>query len=289
VRATVAAQAREREFAGTRGTIVVREWPRSGGSGSGDGEPAAYVALLAHGYGEHIGRYDHVAAALLRHGAAAVYGPDHMGHGKSAGERVLVEDYEEIITDLHTVERDARAAHPDLPVVLIGHSMGGLIAARYAQRYGSGLAALVLSGPVLGKWTPVISLLELDEIPHIPIDVSTLSRDEEVGRVYGEDPYVWHGPFKRTTIAALGRCLETINEGGRLGALPTLWVHGEDDQLVPIPETRYGIERIRGDDFAEIVYPGARHEVFNETNQAEVLGDVTDFLDRALTRRPAAP
>jgi alpha-beta hydrolase superfamily lysophospholipase len=165
VRATVAAQAREREFAGTRGTIVVREWPRSGGSGSGDGEPAAYVALLAHGYGEHIGRYDHVAAALLRHGAAAVYGPDHMGHGKSAGERVLVEDYEEIITDLHTVERDARAAHPDLPVVLIGHSMGGLIAARYAQRYGSGLAALVLSGPVLGKWTPVISLLELDETP----------------------------------------------------------------------------------------------------------------------------
>lgn len=304
----VAARARERELAGTRGTIVVREWPRStaGGAPAGSAPPdgaaaddapadnapadgaspgeARYVALLAHGYGEHIGRYEHVAAALLAHGAAGVYGPDHMGHGKSAGERVLVEDYEEIVTDLHAVEEMARADHPDLPVVLIGHSMGGMIAARYAQRYGAGLAALVLSGPVLGRWTPVTSLLDHDEIPYVPIDVSTLSRDPEVGRVYADDPLVWHGPFKRTTIAALARCLETINAGGRLGSLPTLWVHGEDDRLVPVPETRWGIERIRGDDLTEIIYPGARHEVFNETNRDQVLEDVTAFVDRALAR-----
>lgn len=272
------ARTREREFAGTRGTIAVREWPR---------EDPRYIALLAHGYGEHIGRYEHVADLLVGHGAA-VYGPDHMGHGGSAGERVLIEDYEDVVTDLRAVEEGARADHPGVPVVLIGHSMGGMIAARYAQRYGTGLAALVLSGPVLGRWTPVTSLLGLEEIPYEPIDVSTLSRDPEVGRVYADDPLVWHGPFKRPTIAALARCLETINAGGRLGPLPTLWVHGADDALVPVPETRWGIDRISGADLAEVIYPGARHEVFNETNRAEVLGEVTAFVDRVLGGRPAA-
>jgi len=74
--------------------------------------------------------------------------------------------------------------------------------------------------------------------------------------------------------------VDEINFGGRLGALPTLWVHGEDDTLVPLAATRTGIDRIRGDDFTERVYPGARHEVFNETNRDEVLGEVARFAAR---------
>src|SRR5262245_37129 len=240
------------DFDGEREKIFVRVWPAEAPRG---------VALLAHGYGEHIGRYDYVADMLLRQGAV-VYGPDHMGHGRSGGDRVLIHDYEEVVTDLHTVEDRARTDHPGLPVVLIGHSMGGMIAARYAQRYGSGLTALVLSGPVLGSWAPVEVLLGLAEIPDSPIDTATLSRDLSVGEAYAADPLVWHGPFKRPTVEALDHCLTTIKEGGRLGTLPSLWVHGEDDELVPLDATRDGIDQVRGDDLTEIIYPGARHEVF---------------------------
>jgi alpha-beta hydrolase superfamily lysophospholipase len=266
------AQAQESEFAGTRGTIVVRTWPNS---------TARYVALLAHGYGEHIGRYDHVADVFVGHGAA-VYGPDHIGHGKSGGERVHVSDFEDVVTDLHAVEQRAAADHPGTPVVLIGHSMGGMIAARYAQRYGDRLTALVLSGPVLGPWVAIKALLELDPIPDIPIDVSALSRDPEVGKAYDADPLIWHGPFKRPTVEAFDRVLETIAAGGQLGALPTLWAHGADDQLVPLSDTRIGIGQIRGDDLTEVIYPGAQHEIFNETNKDEVLAEVTAFIDRVL-------
>ena len=262
----------EREFTGVRERIVVRVWPA--------GRPR-YVAVLAHGYGEHIGRYEHVADVLVRHGAA-VYGPDHMGHGRSGGERVLITDFEDVVTDLHAAAGQARAVHPGLPMVLIGHSMGGMIAARYAQRYGDGLAALVLSGPVLGPRIAIRTLLELEEIPDVPIDTATLSRDPEVGAAYAADPLVWHGPFKRPTVEAFDRCLATISSGGRLGALPTLWVHGAADELVPLKDTRTGIEEIRGDRFTEIIYPGARHEVFNETNRDEVLADVTAFVDGVL-------
>jgi alpha-beta hydrolase superfamily lysophospholipase len=78
-----------------------------------------------------------------------------------------------------------------------------------------------------------------------------------------------------------------IAGGGDLGSLPILWIHGEDDTLCPLPLAREAIERLRGARLEQRIYPGARHEVFNETNQGEVIGDVTAFLDRTLAT--AAP
>jgi alpha-beta hydrolase superfamily lysophospholipase len=266
------AQSTEWTFDGFDGQRVARTW---------ENPDARYVALLCHGYGEHIGRYEHLADALVRHGAV-VHGHDHVGHGKSAGERVLIADFEPVVTDLHALAERARAQDPHRPVVLIGHSMGGMIGARYAQRYGEGLAALVLSGPLLGRWEAIGALLAPEEIPDVPIDPATLSRDPDVGRAYATDPLVWHGRFRRPTLEALLACFDLIGEGGRLGTLPTLWIHGAEDQLVPIGPTREGIERLRGERFGQVVYPGARHEVFNEVNRDQVIADVTAFVDAAL-------
>jgi alpha-beta hydrolase superfamily lysophospholipase len=263
-------ESREWTFEGHAGELTARTWPRAN---------ARYIALLCHGYGEHIGRYEHVADALVRNGAV-VHGVDHIGHGRSAGERVLITDYEPVVSDFH--ELATRVRDPKLPTVLVGHSMGGMIAARYAQRYGHELAALVLSGPVLGRWDAASGLLASAEIPDTPIDPDTLSRDPAVGKAYADDPLVWHGRFQRTTLEAIVACLDRIRSHGPLGALPTLWAHGEDDQIVPIDATRDGIADLRGVVFEEKTYPGARHEVFNETNKDKVLADVTAFINRAL-------
>ena len=271
---------RQWDCSGTRGALSARTW-------AGAASLPTHVVLLSHGYGEHAGRYEHVAQALLGNGAV-VYAVDHQGHGNSSGEKVLVRDFEEVVTDLHTLDETARREHPGLPVVLIGHSMGGLIAARYAQRYGDSLVALVLSGPVLGSWAPLSALLALDEIPDVPLDISTLSRDPAVGAAYSADPLVWHGPFKRPTLEAIQKTLDTINAGPGLDALPTLWVHGEADELVPIDGTRTGVDHLRGSRTVERTYPGARHEVFNETNADEVLAEVTSFITRTLADRTAA-
>jgi alpha-beta hydrolase superfamily lysophospholipase len=266
----------EWDLAGTRGRIVVSEWPNDG---------ARYVALLAHGYGEHVGRYDHVARALVEHGAT-VYGPDHLGHGKSEGEPALVEDIEDLVADLQAVGERARAAHPGLPVVLIGHSMGGIVATRFAQRNGSGLAALVLSGPAIGGNPGFEALLGMDPIPDVPIPPEALSRDPEVGRAYADDPLVFHGPFKRATLEALFAGIAAIAEGPSFGALPTLWIHGDQDALAPLEQTREAIARIRGQRLDEHIYAGAQHEIFNEINKDEVIADVTRFIDRVLNGTP---
>ncbi len=242
----------------------------------------SYVALLCHGYGEHLGRYDHVAARLTADGAA-VYAQDHVGHGESEGERVLVTDFEKVVDDFHLLHEHAAGRHPDLPVVLIGHSMGGMIAARYAQRYGDSLSCVVLSGPVLGHWAVLHVLLPLEEMPDAPIDPSTLSRDPAVGEAYVADPLVWHGPFKKPTVQALADTIAAIEAGGALET-PVLWLHGEDDQLVPYDGTARGWPALSGDNgrATQKSYPDARHEIFNETNKDEVLDDVLAFVHRQL-------
>jgi alpha-beta hydrolase superfamily lysophospholipase len=259
------------EIDGTRGRVVVRRRDP-------EGAPRR-VVLLAHGYGEHSGRYAHVLDHLAA-GGAVVYAPDHLGHGRSEGERVLVDDVEDMVADLDQVRRTARDEHPDLPIVLLGHSMGGLLATRYAQRYPGVLAGLVITGPVIGGSPGLFGLLEYDPIPDVPIDPAILSRDPAVGEAYEQDPLVWHGPFKRATLEAFVASVDTIAAGPGFGELPVLWVHGEDDQLVPLDATRPVIEKLRGSDLTTRIDPGARHEVLNETHRDEVLADVSAFLDR---------
>ena len=264
---------------GHAGHLVARRW---------EATDPTYVALLCHGYGEHIGRYEEVASRLAGDGAA-VYGIDHVGHGRSDGDRVLVEDFEGVVDDVRRLDQTARAEHPGLPVVLVGHSMGGMIGARYAQRYGDDLACVVLSGPVIGRWDAVTALLAMDEIPDVPIDPSTLSRDAAVGQAYVDDPLVWHGPFKRATLAALQTCIDAINDAGPVTSTPVLWLHGEEDQLVPMEASRTGWQRIAGPGAEQKSYPGARHEIFNETNRSDVLDDVLAFVHSHLPEPEPLP
>jgi len=262
----------QHSLAGSGGDLVFFEWQN---------ESATFVALVAHGYGEHSRRYDHVADRLVSEGAT-VFAPDHIGHGLSEGERALVEHGEQMTADLHLVAEIARGAHPGLPVVLIGHSMGGIIATRFAQGHPGELAALVLSGPVIGGNSQIMGLLELDPIPEVPIDPDILSRDPETGAKYAADPLVYHGPFHRATLEMLKESVSTIAKSDGFGELPVLWIHGSEDALAPLDETRPAVERLRGPRTEEKVYEGARHEIFNETNREEVLDDVADFLRRAL-------
>ena len=240
------------------------------------------IALIAHGYGEHAGRYEHVAQRLVEDLDAAVFAPDHRGHGRTDGPTGTVADGEAITSDLHDVADTARAEHPGLPVVLIGHSMGGLIATRFAQRYGEELTALVISSPVIGDNPAFRGLLDMDPIPEIPIDPAALSRDPVVGEAYAADELVYHGPFQRVTLEQFFAGVDRVAAGPGFGDLPTLWIHGSDDPLVPLELTGPAIDHLRGANFTEHVYEGARHEVLNETNQDEVLGDVVAFLRHAL-------
>ena len=255
----------------TVGRVQVRRWPA---------EAPARLVVLVHGYGEHIGRYEHVAQALVARGSAVV-GPDHVGHGRSEGDQALVEDFEPVVDDLRAVVEDARG---DLPVVMVGHSMGGLIATRYAQRHREDLAGLVLSGPAIGLGPVIEGWLAAPELPSDPIDPAVLSRDAAVGEAYVADPLVYHGGWKRPTLEAFLAADRAIADGPGFGDLPLLYVHGADDQLVPVDLARPVVERVAGPDSELRVLDGARHEVFNELEQDETIALVASFAERVTAR-----
>jgi alpha-beta hydrolase superfamily lysophospholipase len=254
----------------TIGRVHVRRWPAD--------EPKRLVVLV-HGYGEHIGRYEHVARALVARGSAVV-GPDHVGHGRSAGEPALVVDFEPLVDDLRVVLEESRGG---LPVVMVGHSMGGLIATRYAQCHREDLAGLVLSAPAIGLGPVIEGWLAAPEPPSDPIDVAVLSRDPAVGEAYAADPLVWHGGWKRPTLEAFVAADRAIAAGPGFGDLPLLYVHGADDQLVPVELARPFVERLAGPHSELHLLEAARHEVFNELGKAETIEMVASFAERVTT------
>src|ERR671939_988374 len=233
----------------TIGRVQVRRWPAA--------DPRRLVVLV-HGYGEHIGRYEHLAQALTARGSTVV-GPDHIGHGRSAGERALVESFEPIVDD---VRRVVQAERGDLPVVMVGHSMGGLIAIRYAQRHRADLVGLVLSGPAVGLGPVMQQWLAAPELPSDPLDATALSRDPAVGEAYVADPLVWHGGWKRPTLGAFVAADQAVAEGPGFGDLPLLYVHGAEDPLVPVALARPMIERLAGPNSELRILAGLRQEAF---------------------------
>lgn len=255
----------------TIGRVQVHRWPA---------EEAARLVVLVHGYGEHMGRYEHVAQALVARGSAVV-GPDHIGHGRSPGDRAVVDDFESVVDDLRAV---VQATCGDLQVVMVGHSMGGLIATRYAQRHREDLAGLVLSSPAVGLGPVVEGWLAAPELPSDPIDVAVLSRDPAVGEAYASDPLVYHGGWKRPYLEAYLAADRAIAHGGGFGDLPLLYLHGGDDQLPPVEVARPVIERLAGSDTELHVLEGARHELFNELGKAQTIEWVASFAERVTAR-----
>ncbi|MFV0361037.1 lysophospholipase [Tropicimonas sp.] len=256
------------EVHGHAGRLHMREWPV---------ENPRCMVVLVHGYGEHIGRYGELAAHLNAHRMLTI-GLDHAGHGRSEGERVLLPDLERNVEDVRLAVGEARRRHPRLRMVMIGHSMGGLIAARYIQLYGRELSCAVLSGALLNAAGLVDALLALDEMPDDPLDPAALSRDQTVGALYADDELVWHGPFRRETVEGMKKSLTRLAEGPEF-ACPTLMLHGAEDTIVALAASEEMFGRLKGEIAGQKTYPGARHEIFNETNRAEVFTDVTGWIE----------
>ncbi len=262
---------KELRFTGSEGDVVYHRWEPIG--------EARGICIIVHGYAEHGARYAHVANALRAEGLA-VFAEDHLGHGRSDGERALIRDFEHIVDDLHTLAGIARDAHPDVPLVMAGHSMGGLLTARFAERYPGELGGAAFMGAVLGDWQWAREVLSMPEIPYQKPEYSGMSRDPEMVGQYAEDPLVYHGQYKRPLLEAEIVALDRFNAEIDRIDMPVLFLHGSADPYVPYRDSLHAVERMASVDKTMRVYPGARHELVNETNRAEVVGDLVAWASR---------
>lgn len=256
-------------FSGSEGTVHYRRWGAVG--------EARRLVLFVHGYAEHGGRYEQAAQALTGEGSV-VYAPDHIGHGNSDGERALIRDFEHVVDDLRSLVEIAGGEEPGLPLVMIGHSMGGLLTSRYAERYPDSLAGVGFLGAVLGDWNWAREVLALPELPQEPSDPSGMSRDPEAARGYAEDPLVYHGGYKRPLLEAEVLALDRFNAQIEAITMPVLFLHGEADPFVPYKTSEAAVDKMPAAFKQKKVYPGARHELLHETNREEVIEEILTFL-----------
>lgn len=241
--------------------------------------------VIVHGYAEHGGRYAHVAERLVAEGLVVV-APDHVGHGRSEGERALITDFDLVVDDLALVIAAVEAAHPDIPLAMVGHSMGGLLTGRFIQRWPDRLAAAAFLGAVLGDWKWAREVLAQPEMPAADSNPEGMSRDLEACRAYADDPLVYHGTYKRGLLEAEVAALDAFSAQLDRIAIPLALFHGSADPFVPVADSLAAILGTASLDLRIKIYHGARHELVNETNRDEVLDDIRLWL-KMVMRSPA--
>lgn len=251
---------------------------------------ARAVALLVHGLGEHSGRYQHVAEALAGRGIATI-APDHIGHGHSPGQRCHIGDFREFTTPLDALRALIELDYPQRPCFIIGHSMGGLITGVYMLERQSSFSGAVFSGAAFevpeppGGITMLIYKLLATLLPKMgamALDASEVSRDPDVVSRYMADPLVHDGKTSVGLLVALLKNMDELQKRRGEITLPVLAMHGEGDVMTPSTGSKNFIEGLGSREKALRIYPELYHEIFNEPEQAQVLGDMLDWLDARL-------
>jgi alpha-beta hydrolase superfamily lysophospholipase len=269
----------ERTFDGVGGVRIVYDvW-------TPDIAPRA-VVVLSHGLGEYARRYDHVAQRFGEAGLVT-YALDHRGHGRSGGKRMLVRDISEYTGDFDILVGIANRENPGLRSIVLGHSMGGGIVFAYGVERPDNYDLMVLSAPAVAAQDLVSPLLAFAAkilgvlLPGLPVqelDVNAISRDPAVVAAYNADPLVYHGKVPAGVGRALLQVGETMPQRAPALTAPLLVVHGSEDRLIPVEGSRRLVGSVGSDDVELKVYPGLYHEVFNEPEQDQVLGDVVSWI-----------
>jgi acylglycerol lipase len=250
-----------------------------------EGNPRA-VLLVVHGLGEHSGRYMNVVNHFVPMGYA-VYGLDHIGHGKSDGAREFVESFDDLTNNLKIFYDMVKLKQPEAPIFLLGHSMGGLITSCYLLDHQNDFKGAVISAPAvkvsdnISKVTIFIGKILSVLAPKagiLGVSAGDVSRDPSVVKAYVDDPLVFHGKTTARLAAELLKAMMRVTSEATHISLPFIVVQGGADKLVEPEGAQMLYDKAASKDKTIKIYDGLYHEVFNEPEKAVVLKDVEDWL-----------
>ena len=270
-------------------TLRGRDWPASAGRGT---------IVLVHGLGEHVGRYEHVAASLGARGWRVI-AFDQRGHGASEGERGRLGAADDLLADLAPVLDLAHAGAPR-PLVLLGHSMGGAVAARFvaggleSPRPGwyRPVDALVLSSPALATGMSMAQKAMLATLGPVTPNLAVgnglkpewISRDPAVVAAYVADPLV-HDRIAPRLARFIVDAGDAVRALAARWTVPTLLLYGGSDRIVAPAGSAAFAAAAPANIVTTHVFPALFHEIFNEPEKAEVLSVLGNWLDTL----PASP
>lgn len=273
-------------FTATDGeNLALYDWPLP------EGSARRGTVLMVHGLGEHAGRYGHVAQHLNAWGfGARAY--DHYGHGRSSGPRGGLNHDARLLDDLaDLVDATRKRMAPGEPLVLLGHSLGGLVAARFASLHLRPLDGLVLSSPALDTGMSAVQKLLLATLPRIApnlrvgngLEVQALSHDPQVVRAYQADP-LCHDRISARLAHYIATRGHQVLAAAPAWSVPTLLLWGEDDRIIDPAGCRALAAAAPAGVLTAHGFAGLLHEIFNERDAAPVLAALRQWLDGQLAK-----
>ena len=249
-----------------------------------DGAARAAV-VLAHGASEHSGRYAWVAEQLNARGYA-VHALDHRGHGRT-GKGAYVDRIANAVEDLDRLVLRTTGRHAGLPVFLLGHSFGGLLAISYALEHQDRLAGLLLSAPLAALEAAPLPLRMAAHLLSVvapragvyAVDSSAVSTDPAVVRDYDADPLNHHGKIPARTIHEIASAIGSFPSRMPTIRVPLLVMHSPDDRITLFAGSQMVHDLAGSADKAFITYEGLAHEILNEPDRQRVVDDIAAWLD----------
>jgi alpha-beta hydrolase superfamily lysophospholipase len=249
--------------------------------------PARAAVLLVHGLAEHSGRYAALAANLNAAGYA-VYTYDQRGHGRSEGKRCYFGRFEDTTADLDRVVERVQHRIDQLPLFLMGHSVGGTVVAAYAIAHQPQVNGIAISSgalkpgeslsPALIAISGVISRI-MPRMGLAALDASTVSRDPAEVKAYKEDPLNFTGKLPARTGAELLSAFAFVQQDAHDIETPILIWHGTADQLTNPDGSRELYAKVGSADKTLNLYDGAYHETLNDLDRDQVIRDLITWLD----------
>jgi acylglycerol lipase len=257
------------------------------------GKPSAVVAIC-HGVNSHSGQYSWAAEAFAAKGFA-VYAVDLRGRGKSEGERFYVENIAEYVADVDGMIAIAKKRHPGLPVYLLGHSAGGVVACTYALDHQENINGLICESFAFQVPAPGFVLAAVKGLSHVAprLGVLTLhmkdfTRDPAALKVLEDDPLTKGEVQPAMTVAALARADERLHDSFGQITLPLLILHGTADNATVCKGSEYFNAHAGSRDKTFKLYDGHFHDLLNDIGKEAVMADVVGWLEARIRVRAAA-
>ena len=251
-----------------------------------DGDVKA-VLLIVHGVGEYCERYVNVVNHFVPLGYA-VYGLDHIGHGKSDGEREILNRFEDFTEPLMTYYKMVKGWHPQQPIFVYGHSMGGLITSFHLLEHQADFKGAIISAPAVkvpDNISPMVIAIGnvlatiAPKVGLIGLDTSYLSHDQNVVDSYNADPLVFHGKIPARLSAEMLRAMSRVTAQAGKISLPLFILQGDGDKIIDPAGAQMLYAKAGSKDKTLKIYTGQYHEVHNELKREEMFKDLEDWLE----------